>query len=444
MQAIAKSYRPICLLNSAYKVFAMVILQRLLSAGADSRLWASQFGFRRGRSTEQALHCARRAIDLAASQQLGTLSLLALDWARAFDSISCDGLLNALARFGLPNRLLEIVRSIYTNREFKVRDAGALSSVSGRQHSGVCQGCPLSPFLFCILMTVLMDDAYKQLGIDAQAEHRQGRLYDVLYADDTLIIGANSVFVTELALAVESAGSRYGMLLHWGKTQLVSIGNAGPVVDTDGVPIEPADSIIYLGGLLSPSACSGSELARRIGLAAAEFRSLQKLWGHASVGRNDKLKFLDAFVVSKLLYGLSTVVLVKAQKRRLDGFYARCLRRALGIPPAFVSQISNASVFRQAGVPPMSEQLSKQQLSVLRQAAIAPEGDPLRRNVFAGGSLDPLVDKYVRRVGRPKLNWTKELLKEGSVRFGSYEAFSRALLLPTKEQWRSELDRIYQ
>ena len=50
---------------------------------------------------------------------------------------------------------------------------------------------------------------------------------------DTLINGANSAFVTELALAVESAGCRYGMLLHWGKTQLVTIGNAGPVVDAD-------------------------------------------------------------------------------------------------------------------------------------------------------------------------------------------------------------------
>ena len=206
---------------------------------------------------------------------------------------------------------------------------------------------------------------------------------------------------------------------------------------------QSSDSIDYLGGLLFSSACSGSELARRIGLASAEFRSWQKLWGHASFERNEKLKFLDAFVVSKLLYGLTTVVLVKAQKRRLDSFYARCLRRALGIPTAFISQISNGTVFRRAGVPPMSEQLSKQQFFVLRQAAIAPEGDPLRRNVFAGASLDPLVDKYVRRVGRPKLNWTNQLLKEASVRFGSYEDFSRALLLPTREQWRSELDRVY-
>ena len=85
----------------------------------------------------------------------------------------------------------------------------------------------------------------------------------------------------------------------------------------------------------------------------------------------------------------------------------------------------------------------KTQLSLLQQAAVASEGDPLRRNVFSGVGLDPTVDKYVRRVGRPKMNWTKELLKEGSVRFGSYEVFSRALQLPTRKQWRRELDRVY-
>ena len=39
------NYRPICLLNSAYKVFAMLLLGRLLEAGADDRIWSAQFGF---------------------------------------------------------------------------------------------------------------------------------------------------------------------------------------------------------------------------------------------------------------------------------------------------------------------------------------------------------------------------------------------------------------
>ena len=69
------NYRPICSLNSAYKLFAMVVLQRLLQAGADERLWHSQYGFRQRRSTEQALHCARRALDLAGAVRDGSTCL---------------------------------------------------------------------------------------------------------------------------------------------------------------------------------------------------------------------------------------------------------------------------------------------------------------------------------------------------------------------------------
>ena len=39
------NYRPICLLNAAYKIFAMILLWRLLAAGADEKVWATQYGF---------------------------------------------------------------------------------------------------------------------------------------------------------------------------------------------------------------------------------------------------------------------------------------------------------------------------------------------------------------------------------------------------------------
>ena len=116
-----------CLLAVAYKLFASVLLRRLLAAGAEERLCPSQFAFRRGRSTEDALHCARRAVELAWSQQGGSVHLLALDWAKAFDSINPEAMMGSLRKFGIPDPVIDMVLSIYTDRIFRVRESGALS-----------------------------------------------------------------------------------------------------------------------------------------------------------------------------------------------------------------------------------------------------------------------------------------------------------------------------
>ena len=78
-----------------------MIKARLLDAGLDDRLWYSQYGFRKRRSAEDALYAARRHIELAWARRHGRVSLLALDWKKAFDSLTLSGLLDALRRLGL-------------------------------------------------------------------------------------------------------------------------------------------------------------------------------------------------------------------------------------------------------------------------------------------------------------------------------------------------------
>ena len=135
------------------------------------------------------------------------------------------------------------------------------------------------------------------------------------------------------------------------------------------------------------------------------------MWGHANIPRTKKLELFNALVVSRLLYGLSTLWLVTAQRRRIDGFYARCLRRLFAIPPAFISRVSNKAVYAKAGVNPLSEQLLLRQLSLLRKAAKASENDNTRRDVFVGECLESCVGTSVRRIGQSPQNWTTELLK---------------------------------
>ena len=56
----ANNYRRIAALQDGYRLFAQILLSRLKEAGPDANLWPRQFGFRKGRSTEDALFWARR------------------------------------------------------------------------------------------------------------------------------------------------------------------------------------------------------------------------------------------------------------------------------------------------------------------------------------------------------------------------------------------------
>ena len=134
------------------------MLERLKVAGAETRIWPTQFGFKSKSGTSDALFVVRRLLDQVWETSDGTVIMLTLDWAKAFDSISPIALLNTLQRFGVPRAFRNIVGSIYLNCRFFVSELNTQSQ-DHLQYFGISQGYPLSSFLFIILMTVLMTDA---------------------------------------------------------------------------------------------------------------------------------------------------------------------------------------------------------------------------------------------------------------------------------------------
>ena len=98
-------------------------------------------------------------------------------------------------------------------RQFCVRDCGS-SSEARQQRSGISQGCTLSPLLFIIVMTVLLHDAVGLLGSTAEAAYQKGDLSDLLFADDTLLLGVSDVNLNKFLDSMYQAGLRYGMELH--------------------------------------------------------------------------------------------------------------------------------------------------------------------------------------------------------------------------------------
>ena len=122
------NYRQISLLNTGYKLFVLILLNRLRSSNIDSKLWHSQFGFKAGANVSDAVFVARRHIDKAFARRDSSLVLLALDWAKAFDSIMPEPMFTALHRFGRPLPFINMIRNIYSSRSFFVCDSGVNSN----------------------------------------------------------------------------------------------------------------------------------------------------------------------------------------------------------------------------------------------------------------------------------------------------------------------------
>ena len=144
-------------------------------------------------------------------------------------------------------------------------------------------------------------------------------------------------------------------------------------------------------------------------MAFAAFRNLKHAWGHTSISLDRKVELFNAIVVPKMLYGLSTVWLNAAERRRLNGAQARMLRSISGIKHSMISRVSNDEVRRITKQIPVTDTLLKHQLDLYCKAAQGGEECPLRDSVFYPKTLTPVNDMYVRKTGAPRLEWAKQL-----------------------------------
>ena len=226
---------------------------------------------------------------------------------------------------------------------------------------------------------------------------------------------------------VEEKGRDYGLQMHWGKVCLVRVGSATQQLHTpQGEPIQAQDSMLYLGSTVHANGKFGCEISRKIGFVRAEFDFLHRIWKSSALPQSRKLQIFDALILCKLRYGVASSWLSKSELRRLDGFEAWCLRKMLGIKPSFISRVSNARVRQIAGTSPISSAIRTSQLRLLGQVLTEPCKSVLKDVAFqGGGSLTPTTAAYVRRVGRPKHNWTDQLMNMMRQAAGSLKEWNR-------------------
>ena len=314
------------MLNSIYNIYA-VVLKRRIAEAPDDHIQKTQYGFRAKKSTTLAMQCVRRLAEAGEPTNSKTLLVL-LDWEKAFDKISKEGLMSALARLNMPDKYLKVVGSLYNEPKFMVEMDGIMSKWK-TQETGIRQGCPLSPYLFILVMTVIFEDIHdgdQQMNL---VKHRvAGATFDeVLYADDTICASKDTRAMNKLLAQIETIGEKYGMKLNKTKCELLKFGGQANVHFKDGAKVPLMSEVGYLGVKLNDKCDNGKEFKNKIYNNMATLNKLDLFWSRSRCPANFKLYVYDAVIRAKVLYGLVTAELAESEMKSLDVFHLKGLRK---------------------------------------------------------------------------------------------------------------------
>ncbi|PZC76339.1 hypothetical protein B5X24_HaOG204786 [Helicoverpa armigera] len=189
------AYRPIVLLDEVGKLFERVVAHRLVAhlGGIGPDLADHQFGFRKGRSTVDAIMRVRALTTGDAVSRGGVVLAVSLDIANAFNTLPWSCIREALRYHRVPTYLRRVVEAYLSDRS--IIYPGHNGEWKRREMScGVPQGSVLGPLLWNIGYDwVLRADLPSGVSV-------------VCYADDTLVLAQGSD-ITELDAGEAASGS---------------------------------------------------------------------------------------------------------------------------------------------------------------------------------------------------------------------------------------------
>lgn len=203
------SYRPVSIVPAIGKVFETIMYLQLSSYFEKNNLInETQFGFRRGKSTSDAIEYLTKVI-LQVFEDRGFAQITFCDLSKAFDCVNHDTLVKKLEFYGVGGNSIQLLKYYLENRS-QIVSVGDTKSNVAQTKIGVPQGSVLGPFLFLIMI----NDLPSYVGA-----------HTVLYADDTTFLSFSKDFdslraITDSTLAKASCWfESNGFLLNEGKTQ---------------------------------------------------------------------------------------------------------------------------------------------------------------------------------------------------------------------------------
>ena len=409
--------RPICLLTTFYKIYAILVFQKVRTRIKEFVSW-TQAGFIQGRSCANNLWIIRRVSERAIEFNVPVYCAL-VDYKGAFDALNRTTLGRVLKLFLSPNMVRRVLCLYF--------DAKAIVSVNNDVgpefdlQRGVRQGCPASPSFFTVALSFISwSFRLTFCGIKLISHH----LASLEYADDQILFTMSPGGLQDMLDFITANAEPFGLRLSPKKCELICFHRPGSIdkntlhrITVFGEELKWKPSVVYLGSRIAEDGKTLTAVKHRICCAESVVERLnERVFHRQTVDAHLKGQFIDSAVFASLLYGLEHCALGARDRRCMDGYFLRLAKRVLHLRHDY--HLSYTEAEERLGVDRPSFKLARNRLRWTGHA-LRSEDTVLQEVLFfrpEGGA---------RRRGRPKLRYYDTV---------KADLFDRGISIPTRDQ----------
>ena len=419
------NYRGITLLSVPGKILNRIILERM-KGKVDQTLREQQAGFRQDRSCTDQIAILRIIVEQSIEWN-SSLYINFVDYEKAFDSVDRETLWKVLRHYGVPKKLVNMIKNSYEGMSCRVIHEGQLTK-NFEVRTGVRQGCLLSPFLFILVIDWVMKTATK--------EKRNGIQWTMLtqldldFADDLALLSHSHRQMqdktTELALISE----RVGLKINKRKTKILRTNaTCETQIMLEGETLDEVKDFRYLGSIVDTHGGTEADVKKRISKARVAFHLLRNVWKSKVIGETTKIRLFNTNVKAVLLYGAETWRINKTTLIRIQTFVNHCLRRILRIH--WMDRVSNKDLWDRTHQAQIEIEILKRRWGWLGHTLRKPSTN-ITRQVLTWNPQGK------RKRGRPKNTWRRDLEADIKQTGKGWQQLER--IAQDRRRWRNVVD----
>ena len=343
-------------MSHAGKVLLKVVARRLSAyCEAKGLLPEEQCGFRPDRSTTDMMCVVRRLQEVGPKAEV-SLHMCFIDLQKAYDTVDRTLLWQVLTRIGVPPQMIAVIRQFHNGMRPCVRPDDGVCSDWFEMEQGLRQGCVLSPLLFNIFFTAVLNvvlqgfseepailaelvhlkEPSTSIGPEPAMDYVRRAVKGMLYADDACIISRSPQGLAKMMEVILEVCRAFALTVSAKKTETMSM--PPPRTQRTMVRIEAAgqiykqvQSFTYLGGAVTETPDMSVEIARRTRACWMRIRRYSReLYGQPKVALSLKTRMVRAEAIEALLCGCSTWTLRQEHYAKLRTVHHRVLLRIIG------------------------------------------------------------------------------------------------------------------